>query len=39
MIYQPMLAMLEVLAYLRADGFKNFIVFGGGIESAMHVLP
>ncbi len=27
--YQPM---LEVLAYLRANGFKNFIVSGGGIE-------
>jgi phosphoglycolate phosphatase-like HAD superfamily hydrolase len=29
MIYQPM---LEVLAYLRANGFKTFIVSGGGIE-------
>ena len=29
MIYQPM---LEVLSYLRANGFKNFIVSGGGIE-------
>jgi hypothetical protein len=29
MVYQPM---LEVLAYLRANGFKNFIVSGGGIE-------
>ena len=29
MTYQPM---LEVLAYLRATGFKNFIVSGGGIE-------
>jgi phosphoserine phosphatase len=29
MIYQPM---LEVLAYLRANGFKEFIVWGGGIE-------
>jgi phosphoglycolate phosphatase-like HAD superfamily hydrolase len=29
MAYQPM---LEVLAYLRANGFKNFIVSGGGIE-------
>jgi phosphoserine phosphatase len=28
-IYQPM---LEVLAYLRANGFKTFIVSGGGIE-------
>jgi hypothetical protein len=24
--------MLEVLAYFRANGFKNFIVSGGGIE-------
>ena len=24
--------MLEVLAYLRANGFKNYIVSGGGIE-------
>jgi len=29
MVYQPM---LEVLAYLRANGFKNFIVSGGGID-------
>jgi len=29
MVYQPM---LEVLAYLRANGYKNFIVSGGGIE-------
>jgi phosphoglycolate phosphatase-like HAD superfamily hydrolase len=29
MTYLPM---LEVLAYLRANGFKNFIVSGGGIE-------
>jgi phosphoglycolate phosphatase-like HAD superfamily hydrolase len=28
-IYQPM---LELLAYLRANGFKTFIVSGGGIE-------
>jgi phosphoserine phosphatase len=27
--YQPM---LELLAYLRANGFKTFIVSGGGIE-------
>jgi len=27
--YQPM---LEVLAYLRANGFKTFIVSGGGVE-------
>lgn len=29
MVYQPM---LEVLAFLRANGFKTFIVSGGGIE-------
>jgi phosphoglycolate phosphatase-like HAD superfamily hydrolase len=29
MVYQPM---LEVLACLRANGFKTFIVSGGGIE-------
>jgi len=29
MVYQPM---LELLAYLRANGFKSFIVSGGGIE-------
>jgi phosphoserine phosphatase len=29
MVYQPM---LELLAYLRANDFKNFIVSGGGIE-------
>jgi phosphoglycolate phosphatase-like HAD superfamily hydrolase len=29
LIYQPM---LELLGYLRANGFKNFIVSGGGIE-------
>ena len=29
MVYQPM---LEVLAYLRANGFKTFIVSGGGTE-------
>jgi len=28
-VYQPM---LELLAYLRANGFKTFIVSGGGIE-------
>lgn len=28
-IYQPM---LELLAYLRAHGFKTFIVSGGGVE-------
>ena len=29
LVYQPM---LEVLQYLRASGFKTFIVSGGGIE-------
>ena len=29
MVYQPM---LEVLRYLRANGYKTFIVSGGGIE-------
>ncbi|TYC63907.1 haloacid dehalogenase-like hydrolase [Marinobacter sp. BW6] len=29
MVYQPM---LEVLDYLRANGFKTFIVSGGGVE-------
>ena len=29
MVYQPM---LELLDYLRAHGFKNYIVSGGGIE-------
>jgi phosphoserine phosphatase len=29
MVYQPM---LELLAYLRTNGFKTFIVSGGGIE-------
>ena len=29
MIYQPI---LELLAYLRANGFKTYIVSGGGIE-------
>jgi phosphoglycolate phosphatase-like HAD superfamily hydrolase len=29
LIFQPM---LELLAYLRANGFKTFIVSGGGIE-------
>jgi len=28
-VYQPM---LELASYLRANGFKNFIVSGGGIE-------
>jgi phosphoserine phosphatase len=28
MVYQPM---LELLAYLRANGFRNFIVSGGGL--------
>jgi phosphoserine phosphatase len=29
LVYQPM---LELLAYLRANGFKAFVVSGGGIE-------
>jgi phosphoserine phosphatase len=29
MVYQPM---IEVLGYLRANGFKTFIVSGGGVE-------
>jgi hypothetical protein len=29
MVYKPM---LELLAYLRANGFKTFIVSGGGVE-------
>lgn len=29
LVYQPM---LELLAYLRANGFKTFIVSGGGID-------
>jgi phosphoserine phosphatase len=29
LVYQPM---LELMAYLRANGFKTFIVSGGGIE-------
>lgn len=29
MVYQPM---LELLAYLRANGFKTFIVSGGGLD-------
>ncbi len=29
MVYQPM---LELLKYLRANGFKTFIVSGGGVE-------
>ena len=29
LIYQPM---LELLSYLRANGFKTFIVSGGGVE-------
>lgn len=29
MVYQPM---IELLGYLRANGFKTFIVSGGGIE-------
>jgi hypothetical protein len=29
MVYQPM---VELMAYLRANGFKTFIVSGGGVE-------
>jgi len=29
LVYQPM---LELLSYLRANGFKTFIVSGGGVE-------
>jgi hypothetical protein len=29
LVYQPM---LELMAYLRANGFKTFIVSGGGVE-------
>ncbi|HWJ17811.1 MAG TPA: HAD family hydrolase, partial [Geobacterales bacterium] len=29
LVYQPM---IELLAYMRANGFKTFIVSGGGIE-------
>jgi len=29
MVYQPM---IELLSYMRAEGFKTFIVSGGGIE-------
>jgi phosphoglycolate phosphatase-like HAD superfamily hydrolase len=29
LVYQPM---LEVLAYMRANGFKTYVVSGGGIE-------
>jgi hypothetical protein len=29
MVYQPM---IELLAYLRSNGFKTFIVSGGGVE-------
>ena len=29
LVYQPM---LEVLAYLKANGFRNYIISGGGIE-------
>jgi hypothetical protein len=31
LVFQPM---LELLAYLRANGFKTFIVSGGGVEYA-----
>ena len=29
LVYQPM---VELLAYLRANGFKTYIVSGGGVE-------
>ena len=29
LVYQPM---IELLAYLRSNGFKTFIVSGGGME-------
>ena len=29
LVYRPM---LELLAYLRANGFKTYIVSGGGVE-------
>jgi phosphoserine phosphatase len=29
MVFQPM---LELLGYLRTNGFKTFIVSGGGVE-------
>jgi phosphoserine phosphatase len=29
LVYQPM---LELLTYLRANGFKTYIVSGGGVE-------
>jgi hypothetical protein len=36
MVYQPM---LELLAYLRANGFKTFIVSGGGVECMRAFAP
>ena len=36
LIYQPM---LELLAYLRANGFKTFIVSGGGVEFMRVLAP
>ena len=36
MVYQPM---LELLAYLRANGFKTFIVSGGVLASVPSVRP
>ena len=36
MVYQPM---LELLAYLRANGFKTFIVSGGGIDFMRPSVP
>ena len=36
LVYQPM---LELLAYLRANGFKTFICTGGGIEFVRQAAP
>jgi hypothetical protein len=36
MVYQPM---LELLAYVRANGFKTFIVSGGVLASVPSVRP
>src|SRR6266699_1838541 len=36
MVYQPM---LELLAYVRANGFKTFIVSGGGVEFMREFAP
>jgi len=36
LVYQPM---LELLAYLRANGFKTFVVSGGGIDFMRPWIP